>query len=230
MASLATLTTSLRNLASDGPADKIVYGEPLGYDPAFPVNGTNLTFRLKNTLVVTASAYYTIVGTGAVVRSQSSFSVTDSPNGIVAFTAGHAPNPGAAPNGIWIDYAWQWFADAKYTEFITEGARNLQLSATGDPTTIPEGLIPAMLQYALANLFRARASLYQEKYSSSGGDAGQSVESVAKGFAAMANAADKRGDSLRDSYYQNQGQRLQAAWGSPTTYRPPAIDPITPER
>jgi len=229
------LVDQLRILASDTPDGKPVPGEKLGSEVTMPVDGTNRVFRLKSYPLVGANAsagsvYVTILGTGAVFRSQTGFTITDYVNGFITFTV--APNPGTAgPNdGLYVDYNYNWFNDAKYTEFLNEGAQNLQLDAAVDPTKVPSGLVPALLQYALGSFFRARAAQYADRYPSSGGEAGQNVQTVPQGYRAMANDCMKRGDSLRDDYYKRQGQRLAPAWASNRTYPPPAIDPITPPR
>src|SRR5216684_235820 len=115
MATLANLILSCRILVHDSPDDKTVFSEQLGGSDqlAFPVDGSNKTFRLKNApmadanTAMSADALYTwvtIIGTGAVVRSQlhTLFTVTDRVNGIIAFVA--APNPGTTvPNaGIYV--------------------------------------------------------------------------------------------------------------------------------
>lgn len=236
---LASLITSLRLLANDDNTNpKTIWDENLGSDPTTPVDGSNVNFRLKSVPLIdiaqagVADAVYTwitIVGTGAVYRTRlhTVFKVIDPTNGIIQFIT--APNPGSAQGaGVYATYQYYWFSDAKYTEFLNEASSDLQLNAAVDPTTVQVGLVPPMLQYALARFFKARASQYMERYSSSGGEAGQSVESVAKGYLQAASQAEKRGDTLRDSFYKKQGQQLTPAFQTIGTA--PRIDPITPIR
>jgi len=225
---IADIITSLRTLSQDGPADKVVFGENLGNNPTMPVDGTNKKFRLggpaKTIPVVAASVYITIVGTGAVFRTQTGFTLDDATNGLISFTV--APNPGAGQgNGVYADYNYQWFTDAKYTEFLNESAQQT-LAGVADPTAIVEGLKEVMLQYALAHFWMSRASQYAERYSSSGGEAGQSIESVAKAYITMADNANKRADKLKLDFYKRQGQREAPAVSLPHF----SIDPITPVR
>lgn len=219
--SLATLIASLRTLASDNTDSNVIYGEKIG-DTQFLVDGTNRLFRLRNVPLVGANAgvgnvYLTRPGTS--YRIQTGFTITDVANGIITFTVAPTAN-----ESIYADYNYYYFSDAKYTEFLNEAASNLLLNATDDPTTVVAGLIPAMMQYALALFFKARASQYQSRYSSSGGEAGQSVESVASGYAKLAAAAEKRGDTMRQAFYENQSQNFSPGVAV-ANYR---IDPITP--
>ncbi len=228
---LAQLIVSLRLLANDDSASKTIWDENLGSDPTTPVDGANTKFRLKSIPLVgtttPGSVYITIIGTGAAYRTQSGFTVNDFTLGLLTFSP--APNPGTGQGaGVYASYNYYWFSDAKYTEFLNEAYSDLSLNAAVDPTQIPLGLEPAMLQYALARFFKARASQYMERYSSSGGEAGQAVESVSKGYLQAASQAEKRGDTLRDSFYKKQGQQLTPAFQTNRTA--PRIDPITPIR
>src|SRR5579863_4890427 len=114
---IAQLTTKLRTLTHDAPDDKVIFSEQLGGADmlAYPVDGANTTFRLKNIPMAdiaqagSADAVYTwvtIIGAGAVVRSQvhTFFKVIDPANGIIQFVS--APNPGSATAnaGVYVDY------------------------------------------------------------------------------------------------------------------------------
>ena len=220
---LADLVLELRLLCKDTASSHIVYGESLGNLPGQPVDGSNTKFRLGgqdgHTLpVVASSVYVTIVGSS--FRTQSGFTLSDAANGILTFSP--APSNGAQ---VLVDYNYYWFADAFYNEFLTQAAQ-MALAGTTDSTSVPEGLKEAMMQYALYLFYGARASQYAERYSSSGGEAGQSVESVAKVYLSLANAAKKRADEIRDDYYKRQGQRHAPA-SATVSYQ---IDPITPIR
>lgn len=220
---LSDLITSLRVLAQDGPADHTVFGENLGSITGMPIDGANQNFRLggqdgHSLPVVAGSVYITNVGT--TFRTQSGFTLTDAVNGVVNFTSAPAVN-----SVLQADYNYYWFTDAKYTEFLNQAAQTTLAGATG-PAAVPDGLREAMMQYALSLFFTSRASQYAERYSSSGGDAGQSVESVAKAYIAMAASARKKGDDFKLDFYKGQGKRETAAATIPT-FR---IDPITPGR
>ncbi len=223
MATVAALIVTLRSLAQDADVSKVIFGENICADPATPADGVNTHFRLRSAPVVSGSVYISTVG--GSYRSQTGFTV-DLPTGIVTFTVAPAANAQMVA-----DYAFYWFADAQHTEFLNQAGDNLQLGQNPlDLTTVVIGLQPALIQYALANLWRARASQYAEKYASSGGEAGESVQTVAEAYIKLARAADKRGDELRDGYYSKQGQKLDVSYASPRTYPAPGFDPITPRR
>lgn len=207
------LIASLRTIAEDTVTKKVIFSEQLGGSdmPAFPVDGTNRVFRLKNVPLADAAGspsyvWLTIRGTGAVQRSQAGFTITDQVNGIITFSV--APNPGTAnpTDGVYVDYNYVWFTDAEYTELLNRAAQST-LAGVTDPTVIQEGLIEPMLQYALAGFWKARASRYAEKYESSGGDAGEKVQTVTQAYLSLAKAAEQRGDFLKLDFYKRQGQR-----------------------
>ena len=222
---IETMIERVRILTGDTKDSKAA-NDQLGRDTSYPVDGSNVTFKLQNVPLVPGSLALTIRGTGAVVRQKAGISITDEAHGIFDLVA--APNPGTGQDdGAWVDYNWFWMADDKYREFITQAAENLQGAAAPNPASVISGLVPAMMQYALALAWRARASLYAEKYSSSGGEAGQSVQSVAEQYRKMAQDADKRGDTLRDDFYKKQGARNSVASNGPGA---PSFDPISPMR
>lgn len=217
---LANLILALRALASDTADSKPIFGEELTADPTTPANGTNAYFRLRNVPVAGATVWVSTVG--GAFRATTGFTF-DATTGIITYS----PTVPVTNAQLRADYYYYWFSDAKHQVFLEQGARGLLQGGT-DPTLVVDGLTPALLQYALAAFFRARASQYQDKYDSSGGDNSQQVSSVAKGFAALAKDAQANGDKLRDDYYANQGANQKAAFSNPATYPAPRIDPITP--
>lgn len=232
--SLAGLILSLRILVQDYLDSKIVEGETLGGSdtPMFPVDGVNQTFRLKkkplsDVIGDPTYVWVTIVGTGAVVRTQIGFTIADPQNGIIHFSV--APNPGTATPaaGVYVDYNYVWFNDIKYAQFIYQAAQ-MTLAGTTDPTTIPSGLNDAMMQFAISQFWKARASQYAEQYKSSGGEASQEVQTVAQTYLNLGKDAFSAGLKLQTAYYQGQGQRESPGYGNFRTYPPPRFDPITP--
>lgn len=232
---IAQLVTALRILTHDAPDDKVIFSEQLGGSDnvAFPVDGSNKIFRLKNIPLVdpaglAGAAVYTwltIRGTGAVQRTHAGFKINDQANGIVEFTV--APNPGTtnAADGVYFDYNYYWFSDVKYTEFLSQAA-NMTVAGVTDATVIVEGLREAMYQYAVAYFWKARASAYGDKIESTGGDAANMPQSVTTAFLALAKEAQSRGDYLKADYYKAQGQRE-----SPSSQDGHVnFDPITPIR
>lgn len=233
---LAALIYSLRALAEDNQDSHLIEGEQLGGSdqPQFPVNASNTTFRLKSKPLsdyagAASFVWVTIVGHGAVTRTQAGFTIVDQVNGIISFSV--APDPGngtyptTPPNGVYVDYNFQWFSDAKYAEFLNRSA-NDTVAGTTDPTTIAEGLKEVMLQFALSKFWFARASQYANQYRSSGGDASEDVQTVCQAFTNLGKAALKAATDARTAYYQRQGQRDEMA-SIQVNYR---IDSITPRR
>lgn len=228
---LASLVSSLRALAADGPDSKVVLGETLGSAQGLNIDGSNKYFRLTQIPVVEGSVYVTITGSGSGngFRLQTGFALSDPQNGILIFDT--AP---AAGKTISVDYNYYYMNDDSMIEFLNQASENLQLSQTpADPTTVPNGLMPALMQYALANFFKSRYAQYAAKYSSSGGQAGQSIDVVGKGYLMAAEKAENLAKSKRDEFYSRQGQSKSAAYAGTTTQGSQIashIDPITPQR
>ena len=228
---LSDLITSLRLLADDGPDSKVIFDENLGSNPALPIDGTNRNFRLQNIPVVTGTVYLTITGIGGgnAFRSQAGFTLTNADNGILTFSS--APD---AAKTITADYNYLYFSDEKYTEFLEKASENLQLNQTpADATTVPNGLVPALMQYALGYFFLARYAQYASRYASSGGQAGQSVQVVGQEYKDAAMKCFNYGKDLRDQFYTRQSQSLSPAYAGTTASGgiiSVSVDPITPPR
>ena len=169
--------------------------------------------------------WITIVGNGAVTRTQAGFSIVDPINGIINFTT--APNPGSATPaaGVYASYNYQWFTDSEISQFIYQGAQDI-LAGTTDPTTIVNGLQPAMLQYALCDFWKARASQWAERYAATGGDTSEQAQTPAQAYMALAKDAYTKAKDLQTWFYQRQGQRNAPAWADIQ----PNWDPISPIR
>lgn len=231
MASMPSLILALRTLASDDTDAHLQTDETIGSNPSQPIDAANVNFRLGTIPVVPGSVFITVASwpghNGFRVQDPALYELTDPENGLLTFQV--TPPVGAS---LVCDYNYFYFKDAKYTEFLNQASENLQLAQSpADPTTVPTGLTPALMQYALANFFKARYAQYASKYSSSGGAAGQSVQSVGEGYLKAAKMAEDRGDKLRDGFYTKQSQSLAPAYGGTTTMGAriaSAIDPITP--
>lgn len=216
MANLATLITQLRTLARDTPtSNKSAAETPKGLN-----DGTNTHFKLQNGNLVGASSIWW--STNGSYRLQTGITVNDATFGYI--TISPAPAVGNQNSPFVVDYYFYHFIDADYTEFLNDASRDLV--GNGDPTLVIDGLLSALLQYGLNKFYLARATQYATKYSSSGGQAGQSVDVVTKNFTTLAKMAMDNGNALRDSYYKDLGQREKAASTS-VAFR---IDPITPPR
>lgn len=232
--SLSGLITIIRTLANDLQTSKLIRSEQLGGAeyPEFPVDGVNTTFQLKSLPMSDAIGspmytWITIVGTGAVVRTQTGFTIVDPLNGIIQFSV--APNPGSATAaaGVYAAYNYLWFTDDRYAQFLYQAAQ-ATIAGTTDPTTIPNGLSDAMMQYAMAEFWKARGSSWIDKYAATGGDTSEQAQTPAQTFLTYAKDAKKNGDMLKVDYYQRQGQREAPGWVNPQSFPPPRFDKITP--
>jgi hypothetical protein len=231
---MAALILSLRAMADDLPDSKISWQETLGSSdqPAYQVNGSNTLFKLKHAPLsdYAGAAIYSwasIVGAGATVRSQTIFTIVDQVNGIISFTS--APNPGTAQGqGVYLDYNWQWYTDAKYNEFLSRAAGLTVAGST--PLQIPEGLLESMMQFGLYELQNALATRFAQEAASSGGEARIDAQTKSQAFRVLAKDSMANGINLQKLYYQRQGGREAPAWGNLTAYPPSRFDKITPIR
>lgn len=213
MATLAALTIQARILARDTATSNKSTNET----PKAAVGGTTV-FRLQNPVLFSVSATPQIWWSDAThYRAQTGITINDANMGMITITP-------APATGFVVDYFFYFFADADYTEFLNDAARDLM--GNGDPTLITDALTSALLQYALGHFYLARATQYAHRYSSSGGQAGQSVDVVTKNFQALAKAAMDYARTLRNDYYDRLGQR-DAPASSLVTFK---IDPVTPPR
>lgn len=213
MATLATLITSLRTLSNDTTTSNLIRKET----PDGANDGVNTKFRTAQRNIVAASVFYTF---NTTYRSQTGLTLDDPANGLFTIAGPLA----AAGNPFFIDYNFQWFTDADDTEFLNDAARDLL--GVSDPTTVIDALVAALLQYALGYFYQRRATFYADKYSSSGGQAGQAVDVVTKNFQSLAKDSFKRAQDMRDQYYTRLGSSKAPA-SATVGY---AIDPITPPR
>lgn len=215
MASLATLITQARTLCRDlSNSNRSVRESPKGIN-----DGTNTKFSVQNPIIVASSLKWSAATT---YRVTTGVTIDDANLGYV--TINPAPPAGTQNAPFFVDYYYQWFADTDYTEFLNDASRDVV--GSGDPTSVTDGLLSSLLQYTLGHFYQARATQYANRYSSSGGQAGQSVDTVTKNFQALSDAAFKRAKELRDDYYERLGQR-DAPASTIINYR---IDPMTPPR
>lgn len=215
--SLALLIASLRVKGEDTATSNLILGENPSGQGNLKNDGSNTNFRLQNRNIVSGSAYVTI---NSSYRSQSGFTV-DTVNGLIVF--GSAPVADSDP--FYFDYNFYWFADSDYQDFVTSAVEDLGF-VYADPIPVPSGLYPALIQYSLYYYWTRRSTQYAHRYSSSGGQASQTIEAVTKNFMSLASQALKAAVQKRDDFYKRQGQRNAPA-SSTAVYR---IDPITPIR
>ncbi len=216
---IGTLLTQLRTLARDLPTSNRSVGET----PKGVADGSNTKFSLQNPILFSVSTTPQIWwSTNGTYRSQTGITIVDAAMGII--TISPAPAAGTQNAPFRVDYYFYWFLDADHTEFLNDASRDL--IGSGDPTKVIDGLISALLQYALGHFYQARATQYANRYSSSGGSAGQSVDKITDAFQKLAESAFKKAKEMRDDYYKDLGQRESAA----STIISYPIPPVTPPR
>jgi hypothetical protein len=220
MTTLAALVLELRILAKDKDDSNYILDEELKAVGGGGANGSKTKFRLqRQNIVGTSTTVHSVyLSQNSTIRTQSGFTV-DLTNGILTMSAA----PAAADSPLSVDYNFYWFPDASYNEFLTDAGRALKFT---DVTTTPDGLLPALLNYGLYYFYIARATEYAHKYASSGGQAGQSVETVTGNFRALAKLAKADAEKFRDDYYKGAGAR-QAPASHFINY---GIDPGSPRR
>lgn len=208
----AELIDRLRILANDYSDSNRIYFES-GAMPN-PPDGTRTMFKLQNSNITIGSVYASYDTT---VRTQAGFTINYQ-DGIITFSS--AP---AADSGLTFDYTFEFYTDTDYTEFLNEAAAILVYD---DPDDVVAGLIPSLMQFGLYSFFIKRAASYAYRFASSGGTASEQVSTVTGEFQKLAQIAFKRGEVLRDNYYNRAG-RQKAPGFSQSRVR---MDPYTPRR
>jgi hypothetical protein len=211
MTTTTELVNRLRILAKDTATSNYIAQET----PKGERDGANVNFRFENINIVPMSVYVT---QDTDFRNDTGFKV-DYPNGIITFDA--PPDPTTVV--FCADYNFYFFSDLEYMEFLESGTDVLSMS---DMTKVDSGLVPALLQFGLVYFYQARATSYAHRYSSSGGQVGQSVDVVTRNFGTLQERAFKMGVTLRDDFYKRAGQRQAPSSGS-LSFK---IDPYTPRR
>jgi len=203
--------TSIRTLVNDTPTSKQARAET----PQNTRDSSRKVFQLLHYPIVSGSIYLT---TGSTIRTQAGFT-PDYVNGLLTFTS--APTGTESP--WYVDYYWQWLADADYGEFLDMASYDVGFSPTA---TLPVGLTNAFLNYAAYRFYKAMAAKYAWRFNSSGGGQGQNVDVVTGNFRKLADEAKAEADSLKLEYYTRHGKREAPAIGTASM----GIDPFTPMR
>ena len=208
-----TLIARLRVEANDTATSNPKMGDtPVGLR-----DGVNKVFRLSHGNPVSASLKLTY---GATSRSESGFTLLDSASGYIQMDT--APDSGST-QPFFFDYFFQWFVDADYQNMIDGATEDLGGTAG---TGIDAGLNSALVQFALSRFWKRRASTYAHLYSTAGGNANASPESVTAQFLSLAKAATSEGIRLMNAFYTRHGKRSAPASGTITH----KISPYTPRR
>lgn len=145
---LAASVSDLRRLLNDGPTDKLAYNKKI----IGQIDGTNKLFktfeqrRFSNfTMAAISPSPEGVFVNG--VRLLNTSVVTDDPvSG--AFSLLAAPADG---DTVTAAYYWRWFEDPELEMFIVNALQ--MVLTTTNPTTAPDGLIPAILSFAAGEAY-----------------------------------------------------------------------------
>lgn len=126
---------------------------------------------------------------------------------------------------VLITYAWQYLSDGDVDQYVDESRQLLREFQS--VTTIPDGLIPALISYAAARALDGLGAVASRLATVKAGDSSVDWSALAKAFQMDAKAQYVRGDAERTSFY-TQGPEAK----DPTAIdvSAPTIQPYTPLR
>lgn len=156
---LAAERTQLRTYMHDNADDHFVRAEDVGSNPlnVGMLEAGSAIFYLMERGIVTASVEVVKDGLPPLAFPGGGEGI-NLPDGKLTFSATSKPQ-----KSLLVFYKFQWFLDDDLDAFLTDAVRWLQWYAT-DITSVPDGLIPAVLHYAvhLANmrLFQRYSEMY----------------------------------------------------------------------
>lgn len=131
--------------------------------------------------------------------------------------------PVAPASRLLITYAWQYLSDGEIDQFVDESRQWLREFT--DVTTIPDGLVPALVSYASARALRAlqrSATLAQVR----AGDSDVNWSELAKMYQGEADSQEKVGLAEREAYYTQGPEALAPSVDVSSV----SISPYTPRR
>lgn len=211
---LADAITDLRATISDGPTDKLCEKKAIFGDQ----NGVNLQFKTFERRRVTDFSVAPAAGSpegiyldDVLLAPVSGVAADDLTSGV--FTLAASPTDLQKLRGT---YYYQWFLDSELGAFLTNATQWLGLGT--DPTKVPDGLIPATLDYAaqkcydkLSLWFSTKASvafLLEDAPDASNAGVIDSYDKMAAKFGTAAT-------NQRNEFYSNrQGQALAPRFSS----------------
>jgi len=199
--SWTTALTELRDLIADNSTDKPRYRKAL----IGTIDGSNKVYKTFEKRRLTN---FTSPPTGAGVFVDNVAVTVTSDNttlGEVTLTA--APAINSTVQGT---YYIQWFQDSELTNFLTQASQWLGFDAYAN---IPAGLRPSAKHFAAQEGYY-RLSLWwaerlSEVYRLEDAPSDRANDPAAF-YKSLAEDAQKKAQSLRNSYYEGKGQELQA--------------------
>jgi len=215
--SWTTALDDLRLMLNDGPTDKLrafkrVFGTADGVNTRFK------TYEFRRVTDFSTEADGTALG--VYINSEkvsNSLLESDSPeSGFFTFNAGTVPAPGQVVEAT---YYVQYFLDPELQSFLRLGQN--WLGYGDDYTLTPQGLRPALLQYATGEGYQKLAMRFSEHSSET-----YRLEdmpdvrrtALVAEYKNAAAQAKEQAHTLRNEFYSRQGQHLSPLFGvlSPT--------------
>lgn len=171
----------------------------------YSIDGTNKTFVVKNFPVV-PGGFSRVVADNTVTTN---FTPTESTGQLVMTT------PPAT--SLYVSYYFQLFSDAVWTEFVTFGMQQINLSgisesAATDVPNVPEGLIAALKTYINATFCRRVAQQTGLWYNQRLQERVEDRNDISNKWLKLAESAQKLGDAQRMAYYTGSGAESSPAF------------------
>lgn len=216
---LSDVILSARLSVGDGPTDNLARNESLdNNDIGNRIDGLNMVFAVVNYPIVPLGVQ-TVLVDGLPIALTSGYTVSEA---IGELTIIIPPTTTA-----FVTYYYYLMPDATWTEFISSGLGRLNLS-TGllafDLLALPNGLLPALKDYACANWCMRLASQTGLWYNQKLQERAEDRENISRKFMQLAQEFNKQGDAIRDSFYKGSGSELRPSF----RIRQMSPRPITP--
>lgn len=213
MATVVDLLARCRTLIDDLPGDKSVFKENLVRSVlGNQVGGGNLSFKLNNSRVsvISSVAQLQVSSDGAAYAAPAT---VDAPHG--TFTLAAAPT-----TSLFATYDWQYFTDAEITDFITQAGDFVE--ATADVTTVPVGLLDALVFKAASDACFALSARRAGLYDASAGGKSASKGDISKKYRELAKDLFDRAVAERAAFWgPKKGQATSPAYGKFATNQTP---------
>lgn len=195
------------------------------------VDGQNLIFQIPQQRLVVINGYNgnnlfpQIYKNNVAMAFNTDYTVPDTKNGIVNFTASTTPQVGdsidATFNYVWEDdVEWDHHLNRAaneigYTTYYTQSsniANTESLPVNGTmPSDIPDGLFNAICQLAASFVASALATRFSTRYDTSAGDQSFSPSQMAESFSKLATSLQAKAYNTRDDFYKGQGRQYKAS-------------------
>lgn len=218
MATAADLLNRLRILIDDGATDKNVFKENLRRSAlGDQVDATNLSFKLNNSRISVVASMSTLLVSkdGAAFAAPAS---VDNTRG--TFTLASVPT-----TSLLASYSWQYFTDDELNDFLTQAGDFVE--ATADITTVPVGLLDALVFKAASDACFALSARRTPLYDAAAGGKSANKNDISKKYRELAKDLFDRAVAERKAFYgPRKEQASSPAYGMFSTNQ----RPYTPRR